>query len=77
MAVEGGVPTFLLGIVLHFVIATCIATVYYRTTLVLPVLIRHPVVSGNYWTRLPRRIADCAVGTKIYKGEWERFSKVG
>jgi len=42
----GGVPTFLLGIVLHFVVATCIATVYYLATLVLPVLIRHPVVSG-------------------------------
>ena len=45
-AYEGGVPTFLLGIVLHFLVATCIATVYYLATLVLPVLIRHPVVSG-------------------------------
>jgi hypothetical protein len=42
----GGVPTFLLGIVLHFVVATCIATVYYLATIGLPVLIRHPVVSG-------------------------------
>jgi len=45
-ALAGGVPTFLLGIVLHFVVATCIATVYYLATLVLPVLLRHPVVSG-------------------------------
>lgn len=43
---EGGVPTFLLGIVLHFIVATCIATVYYLATLVSPILIRHPVVSG-------------------------------
>jgi hypothetical protein len=42
----GGVRTFLLGILLHFVVATCIATVYYLATLVLPVLLRHPVVSG-------------------------------
>jgi len=42
----GGVPTFLLGILLHFLVATCIATVYYLATLVLPVLIRHSVVSG-------------------------------
>ena len=42
----GGVPTFLLGIVLHFLVATCIATVYYLATRVLPVLLRHPVVSG-------------------------------
>ncbi|HYX71332.1 MAG TPA: hypothetical protein VE732_01055, partial [Nitrososphaera sp.] len=26
---EGGVPTFLLGILLHFVVASCIAAVYY------------------------------------------------
>jgi hypothetical protein len=45
-AIEGGVRTFLLGIVLHFVVATCIAAVYYLATLVLPVLIRHAVVSG-------------------------------
>ena len=31
---------------LHFLVATCIATVYYLATRVLPVLIRHPVVSG-------------------------------
>jgi hypothetical protein len=46
-AVEGGVPTFLLGILLHFVVATCIATVYYLTTLVLPILNRHPIISGS------------------------------
>jgi hypothetical protein len=45
-AIEGGVRTFLLGILLHFVVATCIATVYYLATQGLPVLIRHPVVSG-------------------------------
>jgi hypothetical protein len=40
------VPTFLIGILLHFLVATCIAAVYYLATVVLPVLIRHPVVSG-------------------------------
>ncbi len=45
-AVAGGVKTFLLGIVLHFVVATCVATVYYLATLVFPVLIRYAVVSG-------------------------------
>jgi len=45
-AVAGGVKTFLLGILLHFIVATCIATVYYLATLILPVLIRHAVVSG-------------------------------
>jgi hypothetical protein len=31
---------------LHFVVATCIATVYFLGSRVLPMLIRHPVVSG-------------------------------
>lgn len=43
---EGGVQTFLLGVLLHFVVATCIAAVYYVASLKLPVLIRHAVVCG-------------------------------
>ncbi len=43
---EGGVQTFLLGILLHFVVATCIAAVYYVASLKLPVLIDHAVVGG-------------------------------
>jgi hypothetical protein len=45
-AYEGGIRTFMLGILLHFVVAACIATVYYLASRVLPVLIRHAVVSG-------------------------------
>lgn len=45
-AVEGGVLTFLLGILLHFVVATSVAAVYYLATLVLPILLRHPIISG-------------------------------
>jgi len=45
-AYEGGIRTFLLGILLHFIVATCIATVYYLASRILPVLIRHPFVSG-------------------------------
>jgi hypothetical protein len=43
---EGGIQTFLLGILLHFVVASCIAAVYYLASLRLPVLIRHAVVCG-------------------------------
>src|SRR5215210_41930 len=43
---EGGIKTFLLGVMLHFVVATCIAAVYYLASLKLPVLIRHAVVCG-------------------------------
>ena len=45
-ATAGGVRTFLLGILFHFIVATCIATVYYLASLLLPVLIRHAVLSG-------------------------------
>lgn len=45
-AFGGGVRTFLFGILLHFAVAACIATVYYLATLVSQVLIRHPIVSG-------------------------------
>src|SRR6266508_3880713 len=43
---DGGVSTFLFGLLLHFVVATCIAAVYYAASLKLPVLIRHAVASG-------------------------------
>src|SRR5215210_5057533 len=43
---EGGVRTFLLGILLHFIVATCIAAVYYLASLKFPVLIHHAVVCG-------------------------------
>lgn len=43
---DGGVRTFLLGVLLHFVVATCIAAVYYLLSLKLPVLIRHAVPGG-------------------------------
>lgn len=43
---EGETPTFLLGILLHFVVAACIAGVYYLASLKLPILIRRAVVCG-------------------------------
>lgn len=43
---EGGVQTFLFGILLHFIVASCIAAVYYLASLKLPILIRHAVICG-------------------------------
>jgi hypothetical protein len=45
-AFEGEVKTFLLGVGLHFVVAFCIAAVYYLASLKLPVLIRQAVICG-------------------------------
>ncbi|HEY6120818.1 MAG TPA: hypothetical protein VIV66_12730 [Pyrinomonadaceae bacterium] len=43
---SGGVKTFVLGLLLHLVVATCIATVFYLASLKLPILLQHAVVSG-------------------------------
>jgi hypothetical protein len=43
---EGGMQSFLLGILLHFVVASCIAAVYYLASLKLPILISHAVICG-------------------------------
>lgn len=43
---EGGTQTFLLGILIHFIVASCIAAVYYLASLKLPILINHAVVCG-------------------------------
>jgi hypothetical protein len=45
-AINGGLKTALLGVFLHFVIATLMATVFYFASLALPTLIRHAVACG-------------------------------
>jgi uncharacterized membrane protein YagU involved in acid resistance len=45
-AVQGGMKTVLLGLFLHFMVATCIAAVFSLGTLVAPALLRHPVIWG-------------------------------
>jgi len=45
-ALSGGIKTFVLGLFLHLVVATCIASVYYLATLKLPFLIHKAVASG-------------------------------
>jgi hypothetical protein len=43
---SGGLNTALLGIGAHFLVAFCIAAVYFVLARVIPTLVRHPVVSG-------------------------------
>ena len=45
-AIAGGVKTFLLGLLLHFVVATCIASVFYLMARLVPLVLRYAVVSG-------------------------------
>src|SRR5437868_12592779 len=42
----GGLNTALLGILMHFCVAFCIATVYYLLSRFIPVLVQYPVISG-------------------------------
>jgi hypothetical protein len=43
---SGGLNTAFLGILLHFAVAFCIASVYFLLSRTLPPLIRHPIISG-------------------------------
>ena len=43
---DGGVPTAVLGLFLHFVIAFSAATVFYFASRKLPVMIRHAILCG-------------------------------
>lgn len=43
---DGGLKTALLGLLLHFLNATIIATIYYFLSRLLPTLIRHTVLTG-------------------------------
>jgi hypothetical protein len=45
-AVAGGWNTAVLGMILHFVVAFCIATVYFFLARNISFLVRHPIVSG-------------------------------
>ena len=42
----GGWNSALLGMFLHFVVAFCIASVYFIASRYIPFLIRHPIISG-------------------------------
>jgi hypothetical protein len=48
-AFQGGVGTYVLGVVLHFVIACSAATVYYGASLRLGFMKEHPLVCGLFF----------------------------
>jgi hypothetical protein len=48
-ALHGGVPTYVLGVLLHFFIACSAAAVYYGASRRLPFLKQHPLVCGLFY----------------------------
>lgn len=57
----GGWNTAILGIFLHFVVATCIAAVYYLFGRNISFLIRRPVVSGLVFGVIAHFVMQCVV----------------
>ena len=58
---SGGWNTALLGILLHFAVAFCIAAVYFCLARSIPFLIRHPVVSGLIFGIVANYVMQCVV----------------
>jgi hypothetical protein len=48
-AFSGGLPTALLGLVLHFFIAFSAAAIFYLASKSIPALTRHPVLAGLFY----------------------------
>jgi Na+/alanine symporter len=48
-AFEGGAGTYVLGVLLHFFIATSVAAIYYATSRKLHFLVEHPLVCGLFY----------------------------
>jgi len=48
-AYQGGVPTALLGLAVHFFIAFVVVAIYHFASRRLPVLVRHPVLMGTLY----------------------------
>ncbi|MEP6850394.1 MAG: hypothetical protein ABI999_16155 [Acidobacteriota bacterium] len=57
----GGWNTALLGILMHFVVAFCIAAVYYLFSRNISFLIRHPIISGLIFGVLANYVMQCIV----------------
>jgi hypothetical protein len=48
-AIHGGIAVYLLGVLLHFFIATTVAAIYYAASRKLHFLIEHPLVCGLFY----------------------------
>lgn len=73
----GGWNTALLGIVLHFLVAFCIATVYFLFSRYIPFLIRHPVVSGLIYGVAAHFVMQYVVIPFSAIGNWPAWPPIG
>ena len=61
VAKAGGWNTALFGILMHFVVAACIATVYYLFSRNISFLIRRPIISGLCFGVIANYVMQCIV----------------
>lgn len=57
----GGWNTALFGIAMHFVVAICIATVYWLFSRNISLLVRHPIISGLTFGVIANYVMQCVV----------------
>jgi len=57
----GGWNTALFGILMHFTVAFCIATVYYILSRFIPILIKRPIISGLVFGVVANYVMQCVV----------------
>jgi len=60
-AKAGGWNAALFGILMHFAVATCIATVYYLLSRNIAFLIRHPIICGLCFGVIANYVMQCIV----------------
>ena len=61
VARSGGWNTAILGIFLHFVVAFCVASVYYLFARSIPFMVRRPVISGIVFGVIANYVMQCVV----------------
>ena len=73
----GGWNSALIGILMHFAVAFSIAIVYYLLSRVIPLLIRHPVVSGLVFGAMANYVMQMVVLPLSARGgsPWAAFSE--
>jgi len=57
----GGWNSALIGILMHFVVALCIAATYFLISRIIPVVLRHPVLSGLIFGVIANYVMQMAV----------------
>lgn len=58
---EGGWSTFWLGLFMHYVVAVCVASVYYLGARIIPAMVQHPIISGILFGAAAHFVMQCVV----------------